>query len=80
MPKGPSTATIAGGSTRATSLSRFVGSMTVRLTPGGRDTGAAPIRDAHCGDWENDRGFAAEMNAGIRKSGSMEGRFRVILG
>ena len=47
----------------------FGGSRTRRLTSSGRDTGAAPTREAHLGVLAKDREIRDLEIAGIKKSG-----------
>lgn len=78
-PKGPSTSIIRGTSTLVIIFFCFAGGSTiVKVTSGGNETGASPIRDAHRGVVENGRTFAVEK-AGIRKSGRLEADLRSIL-
>ena len=69
IPSGPSTSTICGGSTLVIALFVEGGSNRRRLTSGGIDTGALPIRDRHCEEQEKDRVVGVAAKAGRRKSG-----------
>lgn len=48
------------------------GSKSLRVTSGGMETGAAPIRDSHLDELENARTADTLANAGRRKSGAIE--------
>lgn len=79
-PKGPSTSIILSASFLVIIFFRRTrGSMIFKFTPGGSETGAPPIRNAHGEVVENGRAFLAVRKAGIRNSGRLTEDLRSIL-
>ena len=79
-PKGPSTSIFRGTSTLVTICLGFAGgSIIFKVTSGGKEMGASPIREAHSGVVENGRARFAVLKAGVRKSGRPREDLRSIL-
>lgn len=79
VPRGPSTSKTRGGSILVTSFLLLGGSSILKLTSGGTDTAAEPIREAHRAVFEKDRLVGVFVKAGTRNSGSDEARFEGVL-
>ena len=70
VPRGPSTCTVDTGSALLTFLLFEVGGTSiVRLTSGGNERIAPPIREAHGSDVEKARGLDEQLNAGSKNAG-----------